>query len=101
MKKFLKQIENVKDEEDEIKKLTENINKYNENFQEDLIDKIIKKYPKYYKKIKIQLSPDIKFKHIKLNKIQIYRRNILNNNYNKLYKMSFSLDLHKKNIGLI
>ena len=67
----------------------------------DLIDKIIKKYPKYYKKRKIHLSPDINFKHIKLDKLQIYRRDILNKNYNKLYKMSFSLDFHKRNIVLI
>ena len=100
MKNFLKQMENINDE-DEIKKLTENLNKYNEKFQTDLIDKIIKKFPKYYKKRKIHLSPDINFKHIKLNKMQIYRRNILNNNYNKLNKMSFSLDLHKRKIGLI
>ena len=103
MKKFLKQIENIKDEEEknDIKKLIDNIKKHNEYFQMDLIDKIIKKYPKYYKKRKIHLSPDINFKHIKLDRLQIYRRDILNKNYNKLYKMSFSLDFHKRNIGLI
>ena len=103
MKKFLKQIENINDEEEknDIKKLIDNIKKHDENYQPDLIDKIIKKYPKYYKKRKIHLSPDINFKRIKLDKLQIYRRDILNKNYNKLYKMSFSLDFHKRNIGLI